>query len=123
MPIVNRLLGSGLAPLAASNIAGDNSAALTAAGTTKATALQLSAQSNYISICSSGKGVALPALNLGDDVEVCNNGANNLLVYTTQGVADTITTLSANGGYTLSVQKSALFMKMTSTVVMVNKSS
>ena len=123
MPIVNRLLGSGIAALAATNIAGDNSTALTAAGTTKATALVLSAQSNYISICSSGTGVSLAAMNQGDDVEVCNNGANNLLVYTTKGIADTITNLSANGGYTLSVQKSANFMKMTSTVVMVNKSS
>lgn len=123
MPIVNRLLGSGISAGSANNIAGDTSTALTAAGTTKATALVLSAQSNYISICSSGKGVSLPAMNQGDDVEVCNNGANNLLVYTTQGIADTITTLSANGGFTLSVQKSALFMKMTSTVVMVNKSA
>lgn len=123
MPIVSRLLGSGIAALAASNIAGDNSAALTAAGTTKATALQLNSQSNYISICSSGKGVALPALNQGDDCEVMNNGANNLLVYTTIGVADTITNTSANAGYTLSVQKTASFYKMTSTVVMVNKSS
>lgn len=123
MPIVNRLLGSGIAALAAQNIAGDNSAALTAVGTTKATALQLSSQSNYISICSSGKGVALPALSLGDDCEVYNNGANSLLVYTTQGVADTITNTSANAGYTLSVQKGATFAKMTSTVVMVNKSS
>lgn len=123
MPIVNRLMGSGLSSLASNNIAGDGSAALTAAGTTKATALVLSAQSNYISICSSGTGVSLPAMNAGDDVEVCNNGANNLLVYTTKGIADTITNLSANGGFTLSVQKSALFMKMTSTVVMVNKSA
>ncbi len=123
MPIVNRLMGSGLSSGAANNIAGDNSTALTAAGTTKATALVLSAQSNYVSICSSGTGVSLPAMNQGDDVEVANNGANNLLVYTTKGIADTITNTSANAGYTLSVQKSATFLKMTSTVVMVNKSS
>lgn len=123
MPIINRLLGSGLAAQAAVNIGGDNSAALTAAGTTKATALQLSSQCNYISVCSSGKGVALPAMSLGDDIDICNNGANNLLVYTTIGVADTITNTSANAGYTLSVQKSANFTKVTSSVVMVNKSA
>lgn len=123
MAFVNRLMGSGLSALAANNITGDQSGALTAAGTTKATALALSAQSNYISICSSGKGVSLPAMNAGDDVDVWNNGANSLLVYTTAGIADTITNLSANGGYTLSVQKGANFSKVTSTVVMVNKSA
>lgn len=123
MPIVNRMMGSGLSALAANNIAGDNSAALTATGTTKATALVLSSQSNYVSICSSGTGVSLPAMNQGDDVEIANNGANNLLVYTTKGVGDTITNLSANGGFTLSVQKTASFLKMTSSVVMVNKSA
>lgn len=123
MAFINRIIGSGIPPLAASNICGDTSGALTAAGTTKATALALSSQSNYVSICSSGKGVSLPAMNQGDDVDVYNNGANNLLVYTTAGIADTITNLSANGGFTLSVQKGANFAKMTSTVVMVNKSS
>lgn len=123
MAMVNRIMGSGISAQAANNICGDQSSALTAAGTTKATALALSAQSNYLSITSSGKGVSLPAMNLGDDVDVWNNGANNLLVYTTAGVADTITNLSANGGYTLSVQKGANFTKVTSSVVMVNKSA
>lgn len=123
MAIIARLMGSGLSALAANNITGDQSGALTAAGTTKATALALSAQSNYISICSSGKGVSLPPMNSGDDVDVWNNGANSCLVYTTAGVSDTINNLSANGGYTLSVQKGANFTKVTSSVVMVNKSA
>lgn len=123
MAIVQRLMSSGIASLTANNIAGDTSSALTAAGTTKATALALTNTSNYISICSSGKGVALPPMNQNDMVDVYNNGANSCLVYTTIGVADTITNLSANGGYTLSVQKGATFKKCTSTVVMVNKSS
>lgn len=123
MAFVNRIMGSGISALAASNICGDQSTSLTAAGTTKATALQLTNQANYVAICSSGKGVALPPMNQGDDVEVYNNGANNLLIYTTIGVSDTITTLSANGGFTLSVQKGCGFAKMTSTVIMVNKSA
>lgn len=123
MAFVNRIMASGISALAANNITGDQSVALTAVGTTKATSLALSSQANYISICSSGKGVSLPVMNVGDDVDVANNGANNLLVYTTIGVADTITNLSANGGYTLSVQKTANFTKMTSSVIMVNKSA
>lgn len=123
MAFVTRIMAAGIPALAANAICGDQSSALTAVGTTKATALQLSNQCNYVSICSSGKGVALPPMNQGDDVEVYNNGANNLLIYTTVGVADTITNLSANGGFTLSVQKGCGFSKVTSSVLMVNKSA
>lgn len=123
MAFVNRIMGSGISALAANNICGDQSGSLTATGTNKATALQLTNQANYVAICSSGKGVSLPPMNAGDDVEVYNNGANSLLVYTTIGVADTITNLSANGGFTVSVQKGCGFSKMTSSVIMVNKSA
>jgi len=123
MTMANRMMGSGIAAGAAQNIQGDISSALTASGTTKANALALSSAINYITICSSGKAVSLPALALGDDVEIYNNGANSLLVFTQVGSTDSITNLTANAGYTLSVQKGAHFRKCTSTIVMVNKSS
>lgn len=123
MAIVQRLLASGLSPMAATNITGDTSGALTAAGTTKATALQLSAAQAYLSITSSGKGVALPPANQGDSIEVFNGGANSLLVYTPQGIADTITNQSANGGFTVATMRSAKFNKVTSTLWMVNYSA
>lgn len=123
MAIVQRLMASGLPPLTANNIVGDTSGALTAAGTTKATALQLSAAQSYISICSSGKGAALPQVNQGDSVEVFNGGANSLLVYTPVGISDTITNQSANGGFTIATMRGARFNKVSSSLWMVNYSA
>lgn len=122
MPIVQRVMASGIPSLAANNIAGDVSAALTAAGTTKATSLALSSAVNYLGTVGSSTGVSLPPINQGDSVEVYNNGSNAVLVYTTIGVADVINTQSANGGFTVSAQKGATFKKCTSTVVMANYS-
>lgn len=123
MPFINRLMASGLSALAANNIAGDTSSALTASGTTKAGALVLSNEQNYIAICSSGKAVSLPPMNQGDSCEVLNGGANTLLVFTTAGTSDTITSGSANGGFSIATMRSAVFSKVSSTLVMVNYSA
>lgn len=122
MAIVQRIMASGISSLAANNISGDVSAALTGTGTNKAGSTVLSSAVNYASIVSSGKGFSLPPMNQGDMVEFYNNGANAALIYTTIGVADIITNQSANGGFTVSAQKGAYFKKCTSTVVMVNYS-
>lgn len=122
MAFLNRLMGSGMSALAAQNITGDVSSALTAAGTNKATSLALSSAVNYIGTTASSTGVSLPAMSIGDSVVVFNNGANAALVYTTIGVADVINAQSANGGFTVSAAKGAIFTKCTSTVVMANYS-
>lgn len=123
MALVQRIMASGIPSLTATNIVGDTSSALTAAGTTKATATVLSAASNYASVVSSGKGFSLPPMNQGDMVEFYNGGANSALIYTSAGIADTITNQSANGGFTVATMRSALFKKVTSTLVMVNYSA
>lgn len=123
MAIVQRLMGSGFSPLQSTNVQGDTSGALTAAGTTKATALLLSAAQNYLSITSSGKGAALPIANQGDSIEVFNGGSNSLLVYTPVGTSDTITNQSANGGFTIATMRSAKFNKVSSSLWMVNYSA
>lgn len=115
-------MASGISPFAATNITGDISSALTAAGTNKATALLLASAENYVSITSSGKGVMLPAMAQGDDVSVYNGGANTLLVYTNTG-SDTITNGSANGGFSIATMRSANFSKVTSSLIMVNYSA
>ena len=122
MAFVNRMMASGISAGAANNISGDVSAALTAAGTNKATSLALSSAVNYLGTVGSSTGVSLPAMNQGDLVEVYNNGANAVLVYTTIGVSDVINAQSANGGFTVSAAKGASFRKCTSTVVMTNYS-
>lgn len=122
MAFIQRIMAFGTAAGLANNIVGDVSAALTAAGTNKATSLALASAVNYLGTVASSTGVSLPAMNQGDHVEVYNNGANAALVYTTIGVADVINTQSANGGFTVSAQKGATFRKCTSTIVMANYS-
>lgn len=119
------IIASGASPQLAGAIQGGifSQGGLTAAGTTKATALALSSADSYVSICSSGKGVALPGdLFQGDTAKVFNGGANALLVYSTIGTSDIINNQSANGGFTISTFKSAYFTKVSSTLYIVNYS-
>lgn len=122
MALVQRIMAAGTSSLAANNIVGDVSSSLTAAGTTKANSLALASAVNFLGTVGSSSGASLPAMNIGDSVEVYNGGANAALIYTTIGVADVITNQSANGGFTVSAQKGATFKKVTSTIVMVNYS-
>lgn len=123
MSIVQRIMAAGASAGLANNIVGDASATLTAAGTTKATALQLASAQNYLGTTASSTGVALPPANKGDSVEVFNGGANTVLVYTPIGIADTITSGSANGGFSVATMRSARFTKTTDSLWMVNYSA
>lgn len=123
MAFIRNIMASGASAGLANNISGDVSASLTAAGTTKANSLALYSAVNYVGTTGASTGVSLPAMNPGDLVEVYNNGANALLVYTTIGVSDVINAQSANGGFTVSSAKGASFRKCTSTVVMANYSN
>lgn len=120
------IISSGNSPRSALTINGGNysEGGLTATGTTKATALLLPGSKNYISLCSSGKGSALPlSAQQGDKIEVFNGGLNTLLVYTPVGSSDTITNGSANGGFSIATMRSATFDKVASTLWMVNYSA
>lgn len=55
--------------------------ALTAAGTNRATALQLANQINNVTTVASGTGVILPVGAIGMRITIFNNGANSLQVY------------------------------------------
>lgn len=78
---LSNLTGSGLPGLAAQAIAGTSSSALTATGTTQATAYFLSADINTFSTVAASTGAVLPIGNQGDRITVVNNGANALAVY------------------------------------------
>ena len=75
--------------------------ALTAAGTTQATGLQLTAAINTISTAAAGTGVNLPASSPGLSICVQNNGANPLMVYPVQGGSETINGIAAATGISL----------------------
>jgi len=109
MAIPSRLLGSGLAPLAAVNICGDVADSLTAAGTTNADALALSAAINRVTTTALNTGVRLYLPEAGSQVVVINSGANALLVY--PGTGASINALTATtGGFSVAAGGRALFV-------------
>lgn len=114
MPIQTRIIASGIPPLAATNIIGDMSAALTAAGTTQTDATLMSAGQNYFGTVTSSTGGKLPAVNVGDSVYVINGGASTLSVYGQLG--ESITNGSANAAFSVATLKSCLFTKVTDTL-------
>jgi hypothetical protein len=83
--------------------------AVTAAGTTQATATPLTGSINTVSTVASGTGVNLPASYGGLAITVINSGANALLVYPAQGAADTINGLAATNGVSLFPGTAATF--------------
>lgn len=72
--------------------------AISAAGTTQATATPLVAMINTVSSVSAGQGVNLPASAAGLSIVVQNTGSNPLLVYPFQGASDTINGVAAANG-------------------------
>lgn len=72
--------------------------AVSAAGTTQATATPMTGALNTVSTVAAGTGVNLPASAAGLLVTVTNAGANPLLVYPAQGASDTINGVAATSG-------------------------
>lgn len=104
----SKLVGAGLSPLAATQIAGDIQSGLTATGTTQATALAVYGDNVIVSTTAAGTGVILagPAFGPGDDVFVANQGANALLVYPPSG--GQMNAAGVNVGFSVAAGKSAL---------------
>lgn len=124
MAKISHMMAAGFSPAEALRVNGGNfsSGGLKATGTNKATSLQLTEVDSYVATVSSGTGVCLVQGDQGDDMSIFNGGANALLVYTPIGIADTITNLSANAGFTVSSMKGCWFNKVTSSLWMVNYS-
>jgi hypothetical protein len=83
---------------------------LTAAGTTQGTALALSGNNSTqeVTTAASGTGVKLPTASATSVVTIINRGANSITVYpATSGI---INGQSANTGYTLPSNSSAVFI-------------
>jgi hypothetical protein len=87
MGSVKTMMGSGLSGAAAIAIgSGTFATGLTAAGTTNADALQLTADFNVVTTASTNQGVKLPDVEVGSEVVVVNGtAAAPLLVYPPSG--------------------------------------
>lgn len=90
-------------------ISSSASTGITATGTNRATAAQLSAQLSNITTVASGTGVILPStLNVGTAVIIANNGANVLKVYAAGSA--TIDGTAGSTGVNLTNARRAIFM-------------
>jgi hypothetical protein len=115
-------MGSGLSPLAANTVCGTVDNTLTAAGTTNADALALSAIINNVTTTASGTGVKLMPAEVGASVVVSNQGANALLVYpfaSGQINALTVTT----GGFSVGAGKTVILFGVSGTNWVTNLSA
>lgn len=82
--------------------------ALTAAGVSRADALQLAKQINNVTTAAAGTGVILPVGVAGMIIVVFNAGANALQVYAS--ASETIDTVAGSTGVPLTNTKRAMFM-------------
>lgn len=81
MTIPSRVLGAGAAQLMTVAICGDGSDSLTAAGSTRTDALQLTKVYNNVTSAADGTGVKLPATQEGEVIYVTNTDANPIKIY------------------------------------------
>jgi len=110
---IKSLMGSGLSAMASTSISGTCGTALTATGSTQATALLLSADVNEVTTTASSTGVQLPVSAIGDEITVGNYGANTLSVYGQTG--EGIGSGAANAAFSVAANKAAIFRKVSST--------
>lgn len=95
----------------------DASAGVSAAGTTQATATELTNASNEVSTVASGSGVILSSKGTpGDEMDVFNAGLNPLKVYPPVGMK--LNALSTNAPMVLSVNTGCHYVFLTTTRVM-----
>ena len=100
MPLAKNVMQGGLSAGQARAINGNNvNAAVTAAGTTQATATALTADANFVSTATTGQGVILYSGVPGDDQWVYNGTTADIRVYPHTG--GKVNPLATNGGVVL----------------------
>lgn len=115
MTSLRKLTGSGMSPLAATQINGDvdtgiaNAGAI-ALGSTQLTAYPLSACTTRFGTVAASTGAILPVGAPSDDYAVSNFGANSLTVY--PPVGGTMNNGSVNAGVAVAANASAFFICM-----------
>lgn len=122
MALALNIMKGGYSAGSAKAINGNVATALTAAGTTRATALALTADTNVIGTAAAGSGVSLPSCEIGDSCEVYNGGANAVTVYP-EAAGSQINGLTAGNGFLLATNTMCYARKITSSRWIVNLSA
>lgn len=111
---IKNLIGTGNSALSSQAISGFTATGLTATGSAQTDALQLSSDINEFTTVASSTGAKLPANSSpGDECVVANYGAQTLSVYGQTG--ESITNGSVNAAFSVAANKSAYFVKASST--------
>lgn len=104
----------GVSPVTAQSIQGDANTAITAAGTTLATATDLTNVVNIVTTGTTGQGVQLSTGVIGDSQVVWNNTGNPIAVYPSSSTAK-INQITAGSAMTLADKSSAIFFVASAT--------
>lgn len=115
MGFAKNIMGAGIpAAAAAADTVSSVATALTAAGTTQATALSITADVNFVSTVPAGGGVIVYNGMIGDSCFVMNDGdADALTVY--PPVGSKFNNLATNTGFSLPMNTPVWVVKITAT--------
>lgn len=115
MAMIKEMMGGGISSGMARAINGGLASAVSAAGTTLATATALNAGNNVITTCAASAGVSLPSCEVGDEIFVFNATNTNQLTVYPDTSSVTINQLTAGFGAVLSPFTGALFKRVSAT--------
>lgn len=115
MGFAKNIMGAGVAAAAAAaDTISSVATALTATGTTQATALSITADVNFVSTVGASSGVIVYNGVIGDSTFIMNDaGANALTVY--PPVGGKFNNLATNAGFSLPVNTPVWCIKLTAT--------
>lgn len=115
MALAREIMQAGLSGQSARQIQGVAATAVSAAGTTLATATALTVSHNNVTTVAASSGVALPAADIMDEVFVYNGTVTNQLTVYPNTSSETINQLSAGTGMKLAPYTGCMFRKASST--------
>ena len=113
MALAKRIMGGGVSAGMAKAINGDVNAAVSAAGTTQGTATTLKAAINAVTTAAASSGVIMEDVEIGDQYEILNLGANAVTVYPPTG--GRVNAIATNGGFTLATNTAVKVRKFSAT--------
>ena len=113
MALAHRMMTGGVSSGQAQAINGDVNSAVSAAGSTINDATPLLAGVSVVTTAASGTGVQLGNVQISDEYEILNLGANAVTVY--PPASGQINALSANTGFLLATNTAVKVKKFTAT--------
>lgn len=92
-------------------ICGDGVDGLTATGTTRSDALQLTKIYNSVATAAASTGVLLPSTQMGETIFIANSGANTIKVYPYESA----TTINQTSSASIASNYSSIFFAVSAT--------